>query len=334
MWSVLIPTFRPNPEFLRAAIASVLAQGIDSADLQVRVVDDATPDRDVEDLVRQCGAGRVEFARNPRTLGLAGNWNACVTQARGKWIHLLHQDDLVFPGFYREMQQLIAGCPDAGAACSRHCFIDDQAGRTLLSEREAAVAGLLADWQFRETATQRIQCAAIVVRRSVYTELGGFRTDLPYCLDWEMWARIAARYPFAYSPRVLAAYRRHAKSETDRLLRTPIVVLDRIRTFEMLAARLPADRVAAATDAFVHELMSTVMHLVPTWYAQGRFDDVRAVIDAMSDLPVPRARRQELTWISRKMWLKKLARRLRPTRTNRVPETKATTAEQERPTTP
>ena len=35
-----------------------------------------------------------------RTNGLAGIWNRCIERARGEWVHILHQDDIVLPGFY------------------------------------------------------------------------------------------------------------------------------------------------------------------------------------------------------------------------------------------
>jgi hypothetical protein len=40
----------------------------------------------------------------------------------------------------------------------------------------------------------------------VYEELGGF-FGVNYCEDWEMWIRIAAHFPVAYSPKCLALYR-------------------------------------------------------------------------------------------------------------------------------
>ena len=38
----------------------------------------------------------------------------------------------------------------------------------------------------------------IVVRRSVYEELGGFDDRLACAEDWEMWVRVAARFPVYY----------------------------------------------------------------------------------------------------------------------------------------
>ena len=60
----------------------------------------------------------------------------------------------------------------------------------------------------------------IVVRRSVYEELGGFDNRLVYAEDWEMWVRVAARFPVYYEERPLACYRMHGNSNTGRNLAT------------------------------------------------------------------------------------------------------------------
>ncbi|MEM9245024.1 MAG: glycosyltransferase family 2 protein, partial [Cyanobacteria bacterium P01_F01_bin.153] len=94
-WSVMIPVYEPGP-FLEVAIASVLAQKIDAQQMQIAVVDDASPTVDVESLVAKFG-GRVEYHRNPNNLGPISNWNHCLKLATGHWVHLLHQDDFIQP---------------------------------------------------------------------------------------------------------------------------------------------------------------------------------------------------------------------------------------------
>jgi hypothetical protein len=61
---------------------------------------------------------------------------------------------------------------------------------------------------------------SIVVRRDVYESLGGFDRRLVCSEDWEMWVRIAARYPIWYEPEPLAVYRMHDQSNTGRHLRS------------------------------------------------------------------------------------------------------------------
>lgn len=249
-WSVLIPTYEPPVAYLRETLESVLQQDPGPAEMHIEIVDDASPKTDVAALVNTIAGDRIKVTRNPQNLGLAGSWNTCVQRATGSWIHILHQDDLVFPGFYTELRETIQALPAAGAAFCRHCFIDEQSAWVGLSAIECHERTVLADWQYRLTTGQRIQCPSIVVRRSTYEAVGTFRSDLPYCLDWEMWTRIAASHPFAYSPRILAGYRNHRASETARLGTAGVRLADQVKTFEALVTRLPSERRTAARQAF------------------------------------------------------------------------------------
>src|SRR5262249_43063062 len=74
---------------------------------------------------------------------------------------------------------------------------------------------------------------------SVYERLGGFDPRLVHTADWEMWQRIAARYPIWYEPRVLASYRSHPASDTTRLRRTAANVADTRRAIGIANAYLP-----------------------------------------------------------------------------------------------
>ena len=47
-----------------------------------------------------------------------------LTASKGRYIHQLHGDDLVYDGFYKEMEALFNESPSAGAAFSRTNYID------------------------------------------------------------------------------------------------------------------------------------------------------------------------------------------------------------------
>jgi len=56
-----------------------------------------------------------------------------------------------------------------------------------------------------------------VVRRTAFEAVGGLRSDLCFTLDWELWCRIARKFPVWYEPEALACYRVHSAAETARL---------------------------------------------------------------------------------------------------------------------
>ena len=214
--SVMIPTWRPDLAHLERAVASVVAPlARDDADVEVVLVDDASPDFDPQAFARRFAAAPVAVHRAERHRGIAGNWNACLALARGRWVHLLHQDDWVLPGFYAALGAARADPRVAAAFCAARYVEPD--GREWTPRLVPMTApGVLADWQTHVFARLAIQCSAIVVRRDVYETLGGFDPALHYALDWDMWRRIAARHPIWFHPEPLAAYRKHPGSETAR----------------------------------------------------------------------------------------------------------------------
>jgi GT2 family glycosyltransferase len=239
-WTVAVPTHRPPP-LLKSTLESVLAQDPGPEAMQILVVDDGSGDDRARVLVEQLAPDRIEYIGNPTSLGIARSWNSCLAASRGEWIHLLHQDDLVRPGFYAALAAGVRERPEVGAAFCRHFVTDDAGHWQGISPLERPSPGMLEGWLARLASGQCIQCPAIVVRRSVYEKLGGFRPDLIYALDWEMWLRIARTEKFWYEPEPLAAYRCHAANESSRLQRTGDTVADVRR-----AARVATQSLAPA----------------------------------------------------------------------------------------
>src|SRR5262244_3596494 len=101
-WSVMIPTYNPVG-YLERTIESILTQDAGPKEMQTEVIDDCSTKTDVERLVRKVGGDRVTFYQRLERGDLCGNWNTCIDRARGHWVHILHQDDLVLPSFYQRL---------------------------------------------------------------------------------------------------------------------------------------------------------------------------------------------------------------------------------------
>lgn len=238
----MLPVYEPD-HYLVEALRSVLSQDTGPEDMQIAVVDDASPTSDVQALLNQVvPPGRVEFYRTDENRGLSRNWNECLRVARGEIVHILHQDDWVAGGFYSHLLPAFAAHSEVGMAFCRHAFVDGDNRVTRISHRERWLAGSPAGWLQKISSHQRIQCASALVRRSVYEKLGGYRLDLHYALDWEMWVRIAANYCVWYEPKVLACYRRHDNNETARLRNDGMLARDILHAIEIFTDYLPADQ--------------------------------------------------------------------------------------------
>jgi glycosyltransferase involved in cell wall biosynthesis len=221
MWSVMIPAYNCIGH-LEATIRCVLAQDPGEEHMQIEVVDDRSTDGDVQALVERVGRGRVGYHRQPRNRGSLRNFETCLKRSTGHYVHLLHGDDMVKKGFYEEIASLFKEDPAIGAAFTKYTYTDEDGTETPPgAESISTERGIVKDWLYKIAERQKLQPPAIVVRRSVYEELGGYFA-VHYGEDWEMYMRIASRHPVAYSPRCLALYRRYNNKGniTSNALRT------------------------------------------------------------------------------------------------------------------
>jgi glycosyltransferase involved in cell wall biosynthesis len=237
LWSVMIPTYNCS-EYLKETLKSVLMQAPSLELMQIEVVDDASTDDDVGALVASLGGGRVQYFQQPSNVGSIRNFETCINRSRGHLIHLLHGNDRVKPGFYEKLGQLLQQHPQAGAAFSHCVHIDEEGNPRYTPQLVASTAGILPNWLLRIAEYQRLQYVSIVVRREVYEKLGSFY-GTTYGEDWEMWVRIAAHYPVAYQPEVLAEYRGHSNSISEEKTLTGQIIPDLLQVMKRIQQHVP-----------------------------------------------------------------------------------------------
>jgi glycosyltransferase involved in cell wall biosynthesis len=236
----MITTFN-RTEYLEQALTSVLVQDPGPDAMQIEVVDDSSENPAVARMVRELGGTRVSLYQRPERGGLVASWNTCLARSRGHWVHLLHDDDYVLPGFYSALQQGFLQDSRVGAAFCRHLLVDEQGVRLEQSPLERETPGIVFDWLDKIAVSQRIMFPAIVVRRSTYERLGGFLPELVHAIDWEMWRRIAAHYPVWFEPETLACYRLHLASVTSHQIRTGENIADIRRSIDVARNYLPQE---------------------------------------------------------------------------------------------
>jgi glycosyltransferase involved in cell wall biosynthesis len=236
-WSVMIPTYN-GTKYLEETLRSVLSQDPGSDLMQIEVIDDFSTEDDPEPLVHEIGQGRIMFTRQSQNQGQIETWNNCIRRARGHWIHILHQDDIVLPGFYSRLQSAVITDQVGGLLC-RNIYMDEDGHWQSLSPVERQTPGILENWLELIAASQRVQFPAVVVRRSTYEKLGGFCPAAYSAADWEMWKRIAAHYQIWYEPQPLACFRLHSASESSRLIQTGENIAHTRRAIEITKSYLP-----------------------------------------------------------------------------------------------
>jgi len=280
----MLPTYCPD-EKLAQSLASVLVQAPPATEMQIAVVDDGSPPGLVEEIVRSVDrAGRVDIVRHGERLGLAGNWNRAIDLAHGQLVHLLHQDDYVLPGFYARIDHGFRRLSDAGMAFCRTRLVNGEDRFLKNSSRLRWYAGPIRNWPAVIGHRQRLQTPGVVVPRTTYERLGGYRPDLCQALDWEMWVRIAAHARVWYEPRALAVYRRHAANETARLVAAGKTWPDVAAAIAINATRLPVGARDRVTAASVRWHVASALRSVEGLIVAGRTEQAMETLSRIPDL--------------------------------------------------
>lgn len=259
-WSVMIPTFN-CARYLRETLASVLSQDPGPDAMQIEVVDDCSTKDDPESVVRELGKGRVAFHRHAQNLGVTPNLNQCVARARGHWVHILHGDDFVHPGFYERLRDRIADRDDVAIAFCRSFIVSEEGDVQHVTPRLAELESGGRAFPPLHLGNP-VQTPSVVVKRSFYESHGSFDPRFCHVADWEMWLRAAVLGGAVAERRTLASYRSFANNHTGRLARTAENVEDYVRLARHAEAtnlatvdwrqfrRLVARRAAEQAEAF------------------------------------------------------------------------------------
>jgi glycosyltransferase involved in cell wall biosynthesis len=91
--TIAIPTFN-RAALVKSCIAAALAQSYPY--FEVFVSDNASTD-DTPNVLKAFDDRRLRSTRQQTNIGLVGNWNACLAQAKGEYVVFVSDDDIVEP---------------------------------------------------------------------------------------------------------------------------------------------------------------------------------------------------------------------------------------------
>lgn len=120
--TIAIPVYN-RIRYLEATIQSVFSQKQDG--IEILVVDDGSAD-EVWSQLQAMSWPNVQLHRNPRNLGLFGNWSECLRLAKGKYIKILCSDDCLEPGTLAREIAFMEQNPAVGLLSTTGVTVDTQ----------------------------------------------------------------------------------------------------------------------------------------------------------------------------------------------------------------
>ena len=205
--SLVMPVWRPRPEWLLEAVRSSLDQ--QGSQIELIVVDDGNPDP-VEALLEGIDDPRLRIVRLEHE-GVSAARNAGTAAARGVWLRFVDADDGVAPASTARLLAL-AGSDAHVITYGATAFCDEEL-RTVWVMRSrlkgsAVVPMLLGRWAVR--------LPSLLLPRRVVEDVGPWDTAMPISQDWDFLLRAVEHAPVRGCRDIVYYYRRHPDSTVGR----------------------------------------------------------------------------------------------------------------------
>lgn len=208
--SVCIPTYL-GARHLRQSIDSVLAQTF--TDFELVIVDDHSSD-ETFGIASGITDSRIRCLRNERRLGAEANWTRAVLEARGRYVKVLPQDDLLAPAcLARQVAAFEADTANQLVLVFSPRVIIDTEGRPLFKPRPMGSRALRLDGRtvFRRCLRRGTNVVGepgvALFRRQTAEMIGGFDGSFPYVIDLDYYLRLLEHGDAEYIPEALSSFR-------------------------------------------------------------------------------------------------------------------------------
>ena len=213
--TVGIPTHN-RAEWLRECVASVLAQSY--GDFQLLISDNASDD-ETGAVVASFDDSRIDYARSESNVGMIGNFNRVIELARGEFLIVLPDDDILYPEYLSTAVGLLESHRSVGVLYTGYTLID--ADSRVLQRAPLAIAEPVSFERGRDylervmgSSLGAICWTSALFRTKAIASADGMRADEQPFADIPLFMRIALDWDFLSLAEPLVGLRVHEGSET------------------------------------------------------------------------------------------------------------------------
>jgi glycosyltransferase involved in cell wall biosynthesis len=207
--SIALPVYNGLP-YLSDAIATILSQ---EGEFELIISDDKSSDGSAE-LVQSLSDPRIRILTNEKNLGIFGNLNRCVEAAKGEFIQVFSQDDLMKPGYLLSQVRRLQSDPDVGLVYGAADCVDEKSvvtGLTLVDHTPELIDLKLYLWIASHYGALPASISSVMVPRGTFDKIGLFDTRYRVAGDIEFYNRVAEHFKVARNPEILHSVRSHPR---------------------------------------------------------------------------------------------------------------------------
>lgn len=180
--SIVMPVHDTDPSMLRAAIASVRAQGYPH--WQLCITDDGSTSAATRAALADATRGddRIDVARTERAGGIADATNRALARAHGSYVAFVDHDDVLTPDALGWVARAVELDPAADIVYSDEDKLDEEGRRV--------EAFCKPDWSPDLLLSCNYITHLLVVRTSLVRSVGGLRPELDGAQDYDLLLRL------------------------------------------------------------------------------------------------------------------------------------------------
>lgn len=184
--SVMIPTFNRR-KYLAQALGSALGQHY--RNIEVFVINDGG--ENVSDIVKSFNDSRIRFIDRKDNRGKANSLNQAISQAKGKYIAYLDDDDIWYPN---HVGTLVAALENGGEGVAYSdlyktwCRIKEDGERVVLGKKVEVSRDFD---RFLMMQMNHVLHVSMMHKRDLLTRTGLYNESLRVMIDWDMTRRLA-----------------------------------------------------------------------------------------------------------------------------------------------
>ena len=201
--SIVTPSFNQG-EYIEETIKSVIGQNYPH--LEYFVIDGGSTDNSTEIIKKY--EKKISYWISEPDKGQSDAVNKGLRKMSGDIIAYLNSDDTYLPQTFQIVSNYFENNPDCMVLAGGFYVIDSNSNILYLVDYGSYCKKEL------QQGLNRIGQHSVFWRKEVMSEVGYFREDLHYSMDFEYWLRIGQKFKFHFIYTPLASYRIHENAKT------------------------------------------------------------------------------------------------------------------------
>ncbi|MDR5589694.1 glycosyltransferase family 2 protein [Christiangramia sp. SM2212] len=231
--SICIPVLN-GEKYLNEALSSIELQSYQN--IEVIISDNGSKDSSMDICLEYKTTSKYPVRiYDHHTMGIGENWNNCVTKSNGEYLKFLFQDDVLYPNCVEDLIWIFNQYEDIGlVACKREILTDNPESawqrKWIVRYGDLQEKMFQNDWDkkildrsilkkkefFKDPFNKIGEPTAVMLKKSIFNEVGLFNTELKIVLDIEFYYRVLIKSRIIIVNKTLVGFRLHEEQASKK----------------------------------------------------------------------------------------------------------------------